>query len=86
MLRLLIENNIHPQSLRLIDTGRDSLTAKVTVHQEEWESIENRRIWPSKMYCRRCYSEMEWESRLYTTLQQLNIRCGLKQHGHGYII
>jgi len=70
MLRFLKENNIHPQSLRLIDTGRGSLAAKVTVHQEEWESIENRRIWPRKMYCRRWYSEMEWESRLYTTLER----------------
>jgi len=41
--------SINPQSLRLIHTGRGSLAATVTVCQEDWESIETRRVWPRKL-------------------------------------
>ena len=57
--------NIKPVSIKLIDTKRNSLAAKITIDRHDCPTIEDKQFWPRGMYCRRWYSEMEWESKFY---------------------
>jgi len=67
MIDFLKSKHITPATVKLIDTNRGNLAAKITLYEQDWDTVEQRHFWPRKMYCRRWYSEQEWESLLYTT-------------------
>ncbi|KAL4228351.1 hypothetical protein ACF0H5_011398 [Mactra antiquata] len=67
MIQFLKMNGITPVTVKLIVTHRGSLAAKITLYENDWNAVENKSFWPRKMYCRRWYSEAEWESLFYTT-------------------
>ena len=67
MIQFLRSNGITPATVKIIDTHRGSLAAKITLYEMDWDTVERKQFWPRKMYCRRWYSEAEWESLFYTT-------------------
>lgn len=69
IIEYLTENNVTPVGVKLIDTNRGSLSAKITVYQDQCYLVEDKTFWPPKIYCRRWYSEREWESKFYTYKQ-----------------
>ena len=63
VIAFLKSKHIEPAAVKLIDTNRGSLAAKLTIYQSDSSVIENRRFWPRRMYCRRWYSENDWQSK-----------------------
>lgn len=63
--KFFTDRGIEPATIRLIETKRGTLAAKIAFYEQDWETIENKAFWPRKMYCRRWYGEREWESLFY---------------------
>ena len=63
LIDFLKTNGIEAAAVKLIDTNRGSLAAKLTLYQSDSEKVESRHFWPGKMYCRRWYSETQWQSK-----------------------
>lgn len=72
MLQFLKSKGVIPATLKLIDTHRGSLAAKVTIFENDWDTVERKSFWPHRIYCRRWYSEADWESLFYTTADREN--------------
>lgn len=64
IIEFLKSKHVEPASIKLIDTKRGSLAAKLTIYQSDCDIIENRHFWPRRVYCRRWYSEASWKSKL----------------------
>lgn len=77
-LRFLEQRGIHPTGLRMINTNRGSLAAKVTVNQSDGYTMENKTFWPGKFYCRRWYSNNAWNEKFVAT----NIDDGTNYNGY----
>lgn len=63
IIAFLKSKNVEAAAVKLISTNRSSLAAKLTVYLDDCDKIERRRFWPRRMYCRRWYSETEWQSK-----------------------
>ncbi|MES9879587.1 MAG: hypothetical protein ABW185_01750 [Sedimenticola sp.] len=62
-LTFLKQKNINPAGLRLIETNRGSLAAKLTVNLSDGYRLEDKSFWPGKFYCRRWYGNNTWNSK-----------------------
>lgn len=56
------EHGVKPVGVRMIDTKRGSLAAKITVYATDRYIIESD-IWPKKMYCRQWYGKQRWSNK-----------------------
>lgn len=62
LVNFLKENGVEPVGVRMIETNRGNLAAKITIYSSEKFIVESN-IWPRKMYCRRWYGKQNWNSR-----------------------
>ena len=53
---------IKPAGVRMIETRRNSLSAKLTINSSDRHVIESE-IWPKGMYCRRWQGQQKWNER-----------------------
>lgn len=54
---------IKPAAVKLIQTKRGPLSAKVTVYKHQCEIMEDETIWTDKLYCRKWQSVEKWNAR-----------------------
>ena len=60
ILQFLESKNIYPESMKLIDTHRGSLAAKLTIYKSDCKAVESQHFWPRRIYCRKWYSVKSW--------------------------
>ena len=53
---------MEPVGVRIIQTTRGCLAAKITVYASDKYTIEAD-IWPKKVYCRRWYGKQSWMAK-----------------------
>ncbi|MCG8079182.1 MAG: hypothetical protein JAY75_23540, partial [Candidatus Thiodiazotropha taylori] len=64
LINFLNNYGIEPVGVRVIETYRGHLSAKITVYASDKDTLESEIIWPKKMYCRRWYGSKQWNERL----------------------
>ena len=64
LLQFLKEHGVVPIGMRMIETHRGHLSAKITVNASDRYTVEYDIPWPKKMYCRRWLGKQQWSSRL----------------------
>ena len=62
LVQFMDEHGVKPVGVRMIDTNRGSLAAKITVYATDRYIIESD-IWPKKMYCRQWYGKQRWGNK-----------------------
>lgn len=62
LVQFMDEHGVKPVGVRMIDTNRGSLAAKITVYATDRHIIESD-IWPRKMYCRQWYAKQRWNNK-----------------------
>lgn len=62
LIKFLDEHGVKAVGVRIIETRRNSLAAKITVYTADRHIIESD-IWPRKMYCRRWYGKEQWNAK-----------------------
>ena len=63
LIQFLKEYGIEPVGVRIIETNRGHLSAKITVFAADKYTIESCISWPKKTYCRRWYGVEQWNTR-----------------------
>lgn len=63
LIKFLNEHGVEPVSVRIKETYRGHLSAKIIVFASDRYTIESCITWPRKMYCRRWQGNQQWNSR-----------------------
>ena len=63
LVQFLKDYGVEPVGVRIIQTSRGCLAAKITVYASDRYTIEAPDIWPKKVYCRRWYGKQNWVTR-----------------------
>ena len=63
LIQFLKEYGVEPVGVRIIETNRGHLSAKITVFAADKYTIESCIAWPKKTYCRRWYGNEQWITR-----------------------
>ncbi|MEW8548806.1 MAG: hypothetical protein AB2693_35350 [Candidatus Thiodiazotropha sp.] len=63
LIKFLNDYGIEPVGVRIIETYRGHLSAKITVFASDSSIVESCITWPKKMYCRRWQGVQQWNAR-----------------------
>ena len=63
MIKFLKVYDVEPVGVRIIETFRGLLSAKITVYASDRYKMESGITWPKKMYCRRWYGMQQWNAK-----------------------